>query len=333
MSWLLLFVLLLVTGVLAAVEMATFSARPERMRQAMAAGDRRGSMVLVYQRSPSSFLASLQVITTLATLGLGILTQQYLFEPVNRWFADFDFLGSFRTNFADGFALVLATVVTLIFTNVLPKQVGFVRANEVALRASRPMWVWIRLMSPLSWIVAQFSKVLFVLLRVHPDERHRVTETDLRHLIREGNRSGSLDERESQIMQRAMSLSDVAATTAMTNRNLIDWIDASWSPDRISRFICGVPHAYLPVADGSLENIKGILSARDWLREDYPKLENMVLRPAPTASADSSLLELLTILAPIETKAVFLQDAGNRTVGMVTLNDAVQAITGPLQGA
>ncbi|HMS56297.1 MAG TPA: CNNM domain-containing protein, partial [Fimbriimonadaceae bacterium] len=75
-------VLLALVAVLTAVEMATFSARPERMRQANDAGDRRGAMVMVYQRSPIPFITAAQVLTTLATFMTGLITSQLYAEPV-----------------------------------------------------------------------------------------------------------------------------------------------------------------------------------------------------------------------------------------------------------
>lgn len=320
-------------GVLTTAEMATYSARPERMRQAQAAGDRRGTLVLVYQRSPSSFLASLQVITTFATLGVGALVNSNLSDPIFATFDKFTALGKWREEAAFATAFILATVITLIFTNVLPKQIGFVKANEVALAAARPMRLWIRLMRPLSWVVAQASAILFRVFRIRPDERYRVTEADLVHLLREGRRAGSLDASEAAMVHRVLGLSDLNVTDIMTKRSLIDWVDLNWKADQIERYLCNVPHSFVPVGNGDLDQVTGVLSVRNWLRETRPAMDKMRLMPVVEVNEDSSLLEMLSALGPIETKMVFVRSKSGDIVGMVTLNDAIQGITGPLKAA
>lgn len=326
-------VLLGLVGVLTAVEMATFSARPERMRQATDEGDRRGSMVLVYQRSPIPFITAAQVLTTLATFSIGLITSQLYTEPFSDLFRKIGLSERLAEDLGSGALLIVLTIVTLVVSNVVPKQVGFVRANEVAIAAARPMWLWIRITAPIGWIVLQTSKFVARLLGAKPDQPHRVTERDILHLIEEGAKRGGLDSAETDMVKRVLALSDLQASQVMTKVNLIEWIDTKDDPRKVTKEIERSSHSFFPVAESSLDSLRGILKAKDWLALDSPALDRVNLMPAVFVRPDSSLIEVLHALAPVETKAAFVKRKDGAIIGMISLNDAVQAVTGPLKGA
>ncbi|HMS56296.1 MAG TPA: CNNM domain-containing protein, partial [Fimbriimonadaceae bacterium] len=229
--------------------------------------------------------------------------------------------------------LVVLTVVTLVVSNVVPKQVGFVRANEVAIAAARPMWLWIHITAPIGWIVLQTSRVVAKLLGAKPDQPHRVTEQDILHLIDEGAKRGGLDASETAMVKRVLALSDIQASQLMTKVDAIEWIDPSDDSRQVTKEIERSSHSFFPVAEGSLDSLKGILKAKDWLALDSPTFDRIELMPAVFVKPDSSLIDVLHALAPVDTKAAFVRKKDGSIVGMISLNDAVQAVTGPLKGA
>lgn len=326
-------ILLGLVGVLTAIEMATFSARPERMRQATDEGDRRGSMVLVYQRSPIPFITAAQVLTTLATFSIGLITSQLFSEPFSDLFRKAGLSDRLAVDLGSGALLIVLTILTLVVSNVVPKQVGFVRANEVALAAARPMWLWIRITAPIGWIVLQTSRFVARLLGAKPDQPHRVTEQDILHLIDEGAKRGGLDSSETAMVKRVLALSDVQAAQVMTPISKVEWIDKADDPRQVTKEIERSTHSFFPVAEGSTDSLCGILKAKDWLALESPSFERIQLMPAVYVRPDSSLIDVLHALAPVDTKAAFVQRKDGAIIGMISLNDAVQAVTGPLKGA
>lgn len=323
-------VILLLFGSLAAltaIEMATFSARKERMVQARDAGDRRGTMVNSFQRAPSIYLAAIQLLVTAANFAVGAMIGSNLEAPTRQilksWLPDFRFTAELSWTLAVG----CTTILALIFTNVLPKQIGFVRANELALKSAPVMRAWIRLSWPITSLIRWATVLLAKILRVVPDQKHRVTERDIDALLAEGARAGSLDRREQDIMRRALRLSDLPVRHAMVSADRILWIDPDWTPKAIERFFNEHSSTSYPVGAPHIGKVLGILRVQDWFLN-----RNLTdsMTPPVFANADDSLLRAMELLLPSETRLLLVR-RGDEVIGLLTLNDVLAAVVGPIQ--
>ncbi len=333
MIYLGLALLFLVTALLTAAEMATFSARPERMRQVAHAGDKRGTLVLAYQRSPVSFLSAGQVIATAAAFVTGAIIQAEFTPAIVGWLkTTFQWTDPTSAEAVGGItAFLIFTILALILTNVVPKQIGFDHADKVAIFFSSPFRLLIRLTRPIAWLVTISSQVFEKIVNRRNRAGVRVTEADLLTLLAEGIRIGALDDQEAQFVRHALRLSDLSVRDVMTPIDKVEAIDALWSPGRIDDFIRQADHSFLPVFDGSLDHPLGVLRARQWLSVEgvKPKLEELLF-PLNVLEAKASAVELFAALKGRESRIVFVQEEG-RTIGMVTLNDAVELLTGRLE--
>lgn len=326
-----LIMLFLITALLTAAEMATFSARPERMRQAAADGDKRGTLVLAYQRSPVSFLSAGQVIATAAAFVTGGLIQTDVTPGFVTWLqgrlpwdhATLEAIGSTTV-------FLLFTIVALIVTNVVPKQIGFDHADRVAIFFASTFRLLIRLTRPIAWLVTITSQVFERAVNRRNRSGARVTEADLLTLLAEGIRIGALDAHEAQFVKRALRLSDQTMRDVMTPISSVEAIDALWPPAEIDAKVRSSKHSFLPVFDGSIDRPLGVLKAREWLgASERPKLESM-LYPLNVLESKASAVDLFDALQGRESRIVFVQEQG-QTVGMVTLNDAIELLTGSMK--
>jgi putative hemolysin len=333
MVFVVLGLLFVLTALLTAAEMATFSARPERMRQCAESGDRRGTLVLAYQRSPVSFLSAGQVLATAAAFVTGALIQSHIAPPIIAWLGTFlhwtvpqlEALGS-------TVALILMTIVALILTNVVPKQIGFDHADKVAIFFSSPFRLLIRLTRPIAWLVTVTSQVFERAVNRRNRLGARVTEADLLTLLAEGIRIGALDHREARFVRHALRLSDLTMKDVMTPIDQVEAIDALWPMNRIIEAVHASDHSFLPVFEGDLDHPMGVLKARTWLavQDSRPKLES-VLMPLVVLRAEDSAVQLFEVLKDKESRMLFVQSKEGKTIGMVTLNDAIQLLTGDLE--
>jgi len=331
MAYVAILALLAVISMLTAAEMATFSARKERMVQATEAGDRRGTLVIAYQRSPASFLSAAQWLATAATITLGSVNSEWLQPPVELWLQRQGLTEDAAETTAFLAILTFITLISLIFTNVAPKQWAFVRANEIALKSSRPMRWIIRLLAPLSFIVTIATKAILKLFHVTPDEKMRVTEQDISSLIIEGERAGAIHRDEGQIVRRALALSDISVDEIMTPRDQIVWVDEYWPAKKMDEVIRTSGRSLLPVCRGSLDNCVGILRARDWLVEVNPQNDDAKRLSATPVFVDrsASILEVMEALRPADTRCILIRDE-KHVIGLVTLNSVIQRIVGPI---
>jgi putative hemolysin len=317
-------VIFLVTALLTAAEMATFSARPERMRQVAESGDRRGRLVLAYQRSPVSFLAAGQVIATAAALGIGAIMQARIVPWLSAWMGGFLALERRQLDATSStVALIGFTILALILTNVVPKQIGFDHADDVAVFFARPFRLLIKLTRPIAWIVTVTSQVFEKAVNRRVVRGSRVTESDLLTLVAEGIRIGALDERETGFVKRALRLSDWQVTHVMTPIDRIEGVDANWDPQRVDRAVRESRHSYLPVYSGSMDRPIGVLRARDWLSSQaLPASVRPLLGPLGSIESSKSALGVFDVLKGIDARMVVVVQDG-RSIGIVAVNDAV----------
>ncbi len=326
MAFFILLVLFWLLGVLTAMEMATFSARKERMVQVAAGGDRRGTMVNAFQRTPADYLAAIQLVATAANFVVGAMIGANLEAPIHLWLEDawpaFRYLNELSWILAIG----TTTVLALIFTNVLPKHMGFVRANEIAVKMAPIMRFWIKASWPITSTIRKTTKALARLLKVAPDEKFRVTERDIDALLMEGVRAGSLDPTEQAVMRRALRLSDVRIEEAMVPRDKVLWLEPAWSDRRILSLFRESGRSNFVVSKGSLDRVLGVVRAQDWLLDHDL---DAVMTPPIFAEPEESLLAAIERLRPSESRLLIVRK-GERVVGVLTLNDILGQVVGPI---
>lgn len=326
-AFVILLLLFWLLAVLTAMEMATFSARKERMVQASDAGDRRGTMVNAFQRSPADYLSAIQLVATAANFVIGAMIGVNIEAPLTsalrKWLPGFDYASQTGWILAVGSTTILA----LIFTNVLPKHAGFVRANEIALRTAPAMWLWIRLTWPITHLVRRATKLVARLLRIAPDEKFRVTERDIDALLLEGAKAGSLDRDEQAIMRRALTLSDVTVGSAMVPEDRVQWVNPDWEPHQIEDLFREHGHSNYPVGKPEVGMVRGVVRVQEWFL--CRNLDKATCE-AVYADAEDSLLRAMELLRPSESRLLLVR-RGERVVGVLTLNDILAHVVGPIR--
>lgn len=327
MPFLVILVLFWFIAVLTSMEMATFSARRERMVQVAQSGDRRGTLVNAYQRAPADYLSAIQLLATAANFVIGAMIGANIEAPVRAWFDNVLPGLGYRTQLSWTVSMGIVTIVALIFTNVLPKHIGFVRANEIAVKSAPLMRFWIKASWPITLFVRRATKLLARGLKIAPDERYRVTERDIDHLLMEGLRAGSLDPTEQAVMRRALRLSDTPVSEVMVPRDKALWIEPDWGARKIEAFCRKHGRSNYPVAKGGLDHVVGIMRALEWFLD---KDLAATMDAAVFADADDSLLEAMELLRPSETRLLIVR-RGEEVVGLLTLNDILGAIVGPIK--
>ena len=327
MAFVVLLALFWLLALLTSLEMATFSARKERMVQATESGDRRGTLVNAYQRAPADYLSAIQLVATAANFVIGAMIGANIEAPVRSQIDRLLPTFRYRSELSWTLSVGAITILALILTNVLPKHIGFVRANEIALKGAFPLRTWIKLTWPITTVVRLATKALARLFRIAPDEKFRVTERDIDALLAEGVRSGSLDRTEQALMRRAIRLSDRQVCDAMVPIDQVLWIDADWPTRRIEAFMKEHGRSNYPVATKRVDKLVGVVRALDFLLE-----RNLAEAMAPPVFArpQESLVTAIERLRPLETRLLVVKE-GERLLGVLTLNDILAEIVGPIQ--
>ena len=165
-----------------------------------------------------------------------------------------------------GLVIVVTTFASLVIGELVPKQ--FALRNPGADRRDHVAGRWAgcrKVTAPFVWLLDQTSALIFRLLGLNRETKNVVTAEELHLVVAEAQTAGVLEESERAIISGIVRLADRPVREVMTPRTDIDWIDIGCSREEIRAALAETPHSRLPVAEGSVDNIVGVVSTRDML--------------------------------------------------------------------
>jgi putative hemolysin len=318
-------------GLLAMSELAIVSSRRPRLK-AMAKRGRRGAQTaLDLANDPGRFLSTVQIGITLVGILAGAYSGASLGGPVAQ---RLELLGlEADTAQTAGFVLVIAltTYASLVIGELVPKQFAL-RAPEGIAAVMAPPMLWLaRATAPFVWLLDRTSAGIFRLLRLQRDSENRVTAEELHIVVAEAHHAGVIEESERAIISGVVRLADRPTREVMTPRTDVDWIDVDADVEAIRDKLRSTPHSRLPVAEGSVDNLVGVVQSRDIVKafvEGVPLDLRALMRGAPVVPDQMDAMDALAVLRDAEVPMAFVHDEYGHFDGLVTPADLLAALAG-----
>ena len=325
-------VLILLNGVFALSELAIVSARGPRLQAAEKRGSRGAKIARQLAADPGRFLSTVQVGITLIGILAGAYSGASLGQPVaDRLQAALGLDAESARN--AGFAVVIAvtTYFSLIAGELVPKQFALRAPENIAIVMAVPMLWLSRIAAPLVWLLDTSSGLVFRLLGLKRESEDRVTAEELHLIVAEASKSGVIEESERAIISGVVRLADRPVREVMTPRIDVDWIDVASDADAVRAKLLETPHTRLPVARGSVDDIVGIVQARDiagaLFRGEALDLETLIRRAA-VIHDQIDAMDALESLRVAEVPMLLVHDEYGHFEGLVTPADLLSAIAG-----
>jgi putative hemolysin len=332
--WLDVVVILLlvaVNGVFAMAELALVSSRKPRLKAMAKAGRTGAQSALDLAAEPGRFLSTVQIGITLIGILAGAYSGASLGGPVGERLA---LLGIAPDTAATlGFALVIlfVTYASLVIGELVPKQFALRSPEPIAAVLALPM-LWIaRATAPLVWLLDKTSALIFRLLRMRRDNADKVTAEELHLVVAEAHHAGVLEEYERAIISGVVRLADRPTREVMTPRTDVDWIDIEADPAAIRERLLESVHSRLPVAEGSVDKLVGVVQARDIVTaflEGRPLDLRALMREAPVVADQMDAMDTLAVLRAADVPVAFVHDEYGHFEGLVTPADLLAALSG-----
>ena len=328
---LLILALVAVNGVLSMSELAIVSAREARLKAMARAGNRGAQCSLDLASDPGRFLSTVQSGITLISIVAGAFSGASLGEPVAQ---RIQLLGlDPETAHTVGFGVVIfmTTFATLVVGEIVPKQIALRSPEPIAVVMSRPMLWLSKITAPFVWLLDKSSSLIFRLLGLDRESKNHVTAEELHLVVAEAQTAGVLEEDERAMISGIVRLADRPVREVMTPRTDVDWIDVSSTAEEIRTALLETPHSRVPVADGSVDNIVGVIQTRDVMARllesrsiDLTELS----RNAPVIPDLMDAMDALAVLRSADVPLALVHDEYGHFDGIVTPGSILAALAG-----
>ena len=323
--------LFVLNGVFAMSELAVVSARRARLEAMMRAGKRGAASALQLAADPGRFLSTVQIGITLIGILSGAYSGASLGGPVGARLGALGVPDAYAQEV--GFALVIAltTYFSLVVGELVPKQFALRNPEAIAALVAVPMQVLAKVGAPVVWLLDGTTSVVFRLLGLKRDAEDTVTAEELQMIVAEASRSGVIEEHERRVISGVVRLADRPVREVMTPRTAIDWIDIDAEEATVRAKLIETPHTRLLVAEGAIDQVAGVVQARDVaaaLAAGEPLALRTLMRPAQVVPDQIDAMDALVTLRRSEVPMALVQDEYGHIEGIVTPNDLLAAIAG-----
>jgi putative hemolysin len=332
--WLDVIIILLLVGlngVFAMSELAIVSSRRTRLKAMARGGSRGAKAALELAADPGRFLSTVQIGISLIGILAGAYSGSSLGGPVGQRLAVLGLEPDTALTVGFWLVIILTTYASLVIGELVPKQFALRAPEPIAVWMAMPM-IWLsKATAPFVWLLDRTSALIFRLLRLRRESADQVTAEDLHLVVAEAATAGVLEESERAIISGIVRLADRPTREVMTPRTDVDWLDADADPQAIRAALLETPHSRLPVAEGSVDRLVGVVQARDIVTAAIEgKALNLreLMRPAPVVPDQLDAMDTLNVLREAEVPMVFVHDEYGHFEGIVTPSDLLTALAG-----
>ncbi|MFN3820174.1 hemolysin family protein [Blastomonas sp.] len=323
--------LIFLNGVFAMSELAIVSARTARLEAKAKEGSKGARTAIRLGGDPGKFLSTVQIGITLIGILAGAYSGASLGGPVGDRLALIGVPGDISDTVGFAVVIALTTYVNLVIGELVPKQFALRKAEELAVIMAIPMDLMARGAAPVVWLLDNSSALIFRLLGLNRESENIVTAEELHMIFAEATKSGVIEESERAIISGIVRLADRPVREVMTPRTEVDWLPVEAGLDDLRRIMAHSPHSRLPVADGSVDAIIGIVTVRDLLSaiiEGAPLDLAALVRTAPIVPDQVDAMDALRVLQKGEVPMALVHDEYGHFEGLVTPADLLQALVG-----
>ena len=329
-----------------AAEYALLSVRRSRLQQLVRTGNMRAALVQKLLAYPSRLFSGLQLGVTAASLLLGWLGESLLAEDIRATLEGRveHFAGPLSHGIATVLAFLLITSLLMVLGELAPKNIGYERAERVALIFGLPLTVYMRAVrgpvAVMDRVATAVTRVVGVTTSAGHAEMHSLEEVEL--IVTGVRKRGLLGPEQEEMIHSIFDLHRVLVREIMVPRNQITSLPFSKDLHFLLDSIVRDQHSRVPVYEGSPDHIIGILYARDLLGVAYERLSHHIpldqpmdlmslLHPPMIVPETMPLIKLLDEARMRHAHLALVVDEFGTFVGLVTVEDVVEQIVGEIQ--
>ncbi len=311
-------------------EIALISARKNRLETAAKKGNTSAKTALDLANSPNKFLSTVQIGITLIGILTGLYSGDKVTDDVRLFLDGFAVLQPYSANLSVGIVVVILTFFSLVLGELLPKRIGLNHPEAIAKAVAVPMKMVSIVTAPFIWLLTTTTDAILKVLNIKPTADGKVTEEEIKAIIKEGTEGGEVQEIEQDIVERVFHIGDRKVNSLMTHRKSVVFIPLNSNKKQVKELMLKELHSIYPVYGENYDDIVGVVNLKNIFsnidKDDF-NLKN-ILTEAPYIMEQTTAYKALENFKKTGIHYAFISDEYGDFQGILTLNDILEALVG-----
>ncbi len=326
----LIFFLILLNGVFSMSEIALISARKNRLETAAKKGNASAQTALDLANSPNKFLSTVQIGITLIGILTGIFSGDKIKGDVKVYLEQFESIKPYAESVSVTIVVVSLTFFSLVLGELLPKRIGLNYPERIAKLVAFPMQFVSVIAAPFIWLLTHSTEFLLKIMMIKPSADGKITEEEIKAIIKEGTEGGEVQEIEQDIVERVFHIGDRKVNSLMTHRKSVVFLPLDADKQKVRELMSKELHSVYPVYGENYDDIVGVVN----LKSIFSHFENENFNLAEIMTEAPFIMEQTTAYKALEnfkTSGIhyaFVSDEYGDFQGIITLNDILEALVG-----
>lgn len=330
-------ILIALNAVFACTEIAVISLNDNKLEKMAEEGNKKAKRLFKLTSQPAKFLATIQVAITLS----GFLGSAFAADNFSVYLTAL--LLKLKLPIAEAtlntFSLILITLIlsyfTLVFGELVPKRLAMKNSEKIALGISAFISAIAKIFSPIVWLLTASTNGILRLLGIDPNsEDDEVTEEEIRMMVDAGSEKGAIDVEEKEIIQNVFEFDDLTVGEIATHRTEVSLLWLEETDEQWENTIFESRHSLYPVCDESVDNITGVLNAKDYFRLKDKSRKNILAKAVKPAYFVPDSIKADVLFKNMKKSghyfAIVLDEYGGMS-GIITITDLIQELIGDFE--
>ncbi len=315
-----LVILLILSGVFSSAETALTTMNKIRIRSLAEEGDRKAQNLLKITEDSGKLLTAILIGNNIVNLSASALTSTLAYDLSG---------GGRLVALATG----LLTLFILIFGEITPKTLATIYAEKLALFYSGPVDLFMKIMTPIIYIINGMAHFILILLRVDPNARlDTMTESELRTIVDASHEDGILEDEEKEMIHNVFDLGDAKAKDVMVPRINVTFANIDSTYEELIELFREDKFTRLPIYNETKDDVVGTINMKDLLLFGNTNEFHIqdILRKAYFTYEHKNISELLAEMRKSSFNIAIVLDEYGETAGLITLEDLLEEIVGEI---
>lgn len=332
MEILIIFLLTLLNGFFALSEIALVSVKKSTIDHLASLGNKNAVEVQKLLENPENFLSSVQVGITLIGIISGAYGGATLAKDFEIYLQSFGLFQAYVPVVSYVVVIGGITYFTIVIGELVPKTIAMNNSEKISLITVPVIKYFTMATYPFVKLLSFSTSLILKIFGVKENPEEKITEDELRYLLKSARLQGVLEKEESEIHHNLFSFTDQTAKSLLTHRSEVEWINLKKDKKAIFDQIKESVHSKFIVSLGELDNVKGVITIKNFLenysREDF-KWADIIEEPI-FITQSTSAFKVLNLFKKKRQYIGIVVDEYGSIKGIITLHDLIEAIVGDL---